>query len=116
MQGDKGVTVSFTDGNGRGNESVERWVESVIAEYAQRPPGGTLDARLSLRDDLAIESLSLVSLVVRLGDALGIDAAADDDGLSLGELRTVGDVVSLAQRFEERARAVRQTGAAHTVA
>jgi acyl carrier protein len=94
------------------DSSLERWVEGLIAEYAQRAPVGSLRPDLSLRDDLAIESLSLVSLVVRLGDSLGVDAA--DDNLALGELVTVGDVVSLARRFETRAHDAQRAGAPHT--
>lgn len=77
-------------------EAEER-VTRLLAGYAARPLGAAPDARLSLRDDLGIESLSLVSLVVRLGDELGVDAA--DDALDLGGLRTVGDLMALARRL-----------------
>jgi acyl carrier protein len=87
---------------------LESWVAELLAEYAQKPLPAQLDPRLSLREDLAVESLSLVSLVVRLGDQLGVDAS--DDGLELGNLITVGDLVSMAQRLEQRAR----QGASHS--
>jgi acyl carrier protein len=54
-----------------------------------------LDARLSLRDDLAIESLSLVSLTLRLADELGINI--DELDIELGEVKTLGDLVRVAQ-------------------
>jgi acyl carrier protein len=85
----------------QGVGSIDGWVERTLAEYAQKPLPRPLDARLSLRDDLAIESLSLVSLVVRLGDDLGVDAA--DEGLELEGLSTVGDLLALAHRLEARA-------------
>jgi acyl carrier protein len=81
---------------------LEGWVAQLLAEYAQKPLPSPLDPRLSLREDLAVESLSLVSLVVRLGDQLGVDAS--DDSLELGNLVTVGDLVSIAGRLEQRAR------------
>jgi hypothetical protein len=77
--------------------SQEDRVARLLAGYACRPLGPQLDRRWSLRDDLGIESLSLVSLVVRLGDELGVDAA--DDALDLSALRTVGDLVTLAHRL-----------------
>ena len=92
-------------------QQVDEWLPRLLGEYAQRPVAAPLDARLSLRDDLAIESLSLVSLVVRLGDKLGVDAA--DDSLDLAGLKTVGDLVTLAHRLEA-ARVTQEVGAAHT--
>ena len=93
-------------------DALEGWVGRVLAEYAQKPLAVPLDARLSLRDDLGVESLSLVSLLVRLGDELGVDAS--DDGLELGGLVTVGDLVAMAQRLEVRSRATPEGGVEHT--
>jgi len=89
-------------------DAAEDRVTRLLAGYAQRPLGARPDARLSLRDDLGIESLSLVSLVVRLGDELGVDAA--DDALDLAGLRTVGDLVALARRLVPAP----EVGRAHT--
>jgi acyl carrier protein len=82
-------------------DPLDAWVVSVLAEYAQKALPTPVSPRLSLRDDLAVESLSLVSLVVRLGDELGVDAA--DAGLELDGLVTVGDLLALAHRLEQRA-------------
>jgi len=71
-------------------------VESLVVEYAQSLPATRpLDPRLSLRNDLVIESLSLVSLAVRLGDEFGVDVV--DLGLELGDLKTLGDLVNMAR-------------------
>ncbi len=70
-------------------------VDRLVREYAQGiVPGRALDAHLSLRNDLAIESLSLVSLTLRLGDELGVDVA--EMGLELGEVKTLGDLQRVA--------------------
>jgi acyl carrier protein len=70
-------------------------VERLVREYAQGlAPGRPLDAHLSLKNDLAIESLSLVSLTLRLGDELGVDVA--EMGLELGEVKTLGDLQNIA--------------------
>jgi acyl carrier protein len=93
-------------------EPLDGWIARLLAEYAQKPLASPLDPRLSLRDDLAVESLSLVSLVVRLGDKLGVDAA--DDSLDLAGLATVGDLLALARRLEGQSRGTAEAGTAHT--
>ena len=70
-------------------------VERLVREYAQGlSPDRPLHAQLDLRNDLAIESLSLVSLTLRLGDELGVDVA--DMGLELGDVKTLGDLQNIA--------------------
>ena len=77
-------------------ESLEARVERLVLEYAQSLPAGRpLDPRLSLRDDLVIESLSLVSLTLQLGDELGVNVV--DLGIELGGLKTLGDLINLAR-------------------
>jgi acyl carrier protein len=77
------------------DESTAARVERLVREFAQGLPAGRpLDASLSLKDDLAIESLSLVSLTLRLGDELGVDVV--EMGLELGELKTLGDLQKVA--------------------
>jgi acyl carrier protein len=80
------------------SETAEARVERLVLEYAQTTPSQRpLDLRLSLRDDLAIESMSLLSLTVRLGDELDVDVL--DLGLELGNLQTVGDLVRTARKL-----------------
>src|SRR5258708_9096602 len=56
------------------DETTEARVERLVLEYAQSvPEGRPLDPGLSLQNDLAIESLSLVSLALRLGGEFGVD-------------------------------------------
>lgn len=78
------------------NESMEQRVTRLVLEYAQSvPTARPLHAELSLRKDLAIESLSLVSLALRLGDEFGVDLP--EMSLELGRLETLGDLVSMAR-------------------
>ncbi len=78
------------------SETLEDRVERLVLEYAQSPaPARPIDKGLSLRNDLVIESLSLVSLALRLGDELGVDLA--EVGFELGEVKTVGDLVAMAR-------------------
>jgi acyl carrier protein len=76
-------------------ETTTARVERLIREFAQGIPAGRpLDGKLSLKNDLAIESLSLVSLTLRLGDELGVDVV--EMGLELGAVDTLGDLVRVA--------------------
>jgi acyl carrier protein len=72
---------------------VDARVTALVLEYAQTPPTGPLDPRASLRRDLGVDSLSLVSVAVALGDELGIDLV--EWGADLSKLETLGDLVAL---------------------
>jgi acyl carrier protein len=81
-------------------ETTEARVERLVREYSQNvPQHGPLNPRLSLRDDLAIESLTLVSLAVELGSELGVDVV--DVGLELGDVKTLGDLVRVARGISD---------------
>jgi acyl carrier protein len=76
------------------NDSIEERIHRLVLEYAQRVPAHhALDPRLSLRGDLEIESLSLVSVAIRLGEEFGVDLT--ESGIDLGRLETVGDLVAM---------------------
>jgi hypothetical protein len=95
--GGSGVLVSYTVGcESAASETTEEQVERLVREYSEGvPPGRPLSPNLSLREDLAIESLSLVSLAVQLGTELGVDVV--DVGLELGGVKTLGDLVRVAK-------------------
>jgi acyl carrier protein len=71
-------------------------------EYAQaQPPGGSpLDRQLTLRGDLAIDSLALVSLAIRLGEEFNVDIV--ESGVEFGQLQTVGDLMIIAEKLHVR--------------
>jgi acyl carrier protein len=76
-------------------ETPSARVERLVREFAQGIPASRpLDGKLSLKNDLAIESLSLVSLTLRLGDELGVDVV--EMGLELGDVKTLSDLVQIA--------------------
>lgn len=81
-------------------ETTEACVERLVLEYAQSVPSGRpLAAQLSLQQDLAIESLSLVSLALRLGNEFGVDVV--ELGLELRDLKTFGDLVEVARTLKQ---------------
>ncbi len=74
-------------------------VGELLAEYASvaPPASGPLDPALLLDKDLGIESLSMVSLMLRLAEELEVDVVAL--GVDLGRLDTVGDLLQLARKM-----------------
>jgi acyl carrier protein len=81
---------------------VDARVEALIREYSARLPSGPLDPKASLRNDLGVDSLSLVSVAVALGDDFGIDLAEWGADLAklvtLEDLKTLGHALSRASR------------------
>lgn len=75
-------------------KTIEDRVAGILLEYASNtPPSGPLNSSLTLRNDLGIESLSLVSVVLRLGEECGVEMM--DSSLEIRTLETVGDLISL---------------------
>jgi acyl carrier protein len=89
---------------------LEEMVTRLVLEYAQDVPAGPrpLDPALSLRGDLAVDSLSLVSLMVRLGEEFGV-MDLEEWGAELQTLQTVGDLVDFGRALE-RSRGSKLTG------
>jgi len=81
-----------------GDETNEARVERLVLEYAQIiPDARPIPAGLALREQLGIESLALVSLVLRLADDLGVNVV--ELGVELGNVKTVGDLVGVAHEL-----------------
>jgi acyl carrier protein len=79
-------------------ESMEARVTRLALEYATTAHSARpLPPELTLRNDLSIESLSLVSLTLRLGDELGVDVV--EAGVDLGPVVTLGDLVNFGHRL-----------------
>jgi hypothetical protein len=80
------------------SDTLEETVGRLLLQYAQCPPLPLpLPPALALRREMAIESLSLVAVLLRLGDELGVDVT--EAGIDLGTVETVGDLVALARRI-----------------
>jgi acyl carrier protein len=83
-------------------KSLSEKVTRLVLEYAQSLPpeasaGAPLDGKLTLRGDLAIDSLALVSLTIRLGEELEVDVV--ESGLDFSQLETVGDLLAVAEKL-----------------
>ena len=83
-------------------ETMEERITRLLLEHAQNvPPQRPFPAGLSIRKDLAIESLSLVAVTLALGEELQIDVV--EAGIELGGLDTVGDLVVIGRGLAQRA-------------
>jgi acyl carrier protein len=83
-----------------GGNGVEEMVARLLKEYAQThvPASPPLNHQLSLRGDLELDSLSLVSLTIRLGEEFNVDVV--ESGVDFGQLETVGDLIGVARKLK----------------
>jgi acyl carrier protein len=72
---------------------VDARVAALVREYSTNPPTGPLDPSATLRNDLGVDSLSLVSVAVALGDEVGVDLV--EWGADLAKLVTLADLITL---------------------
>ena len=85
--------------------SIANRVSEILLEYAQADTSKlSIVPSLSIRNDLAIDSLSLVSIVIKIGDACGVDVV--EAGLDLTSLLTVEELVSLATALNSKTRSI----------
>ncbi len=80
--------------------TLEERIISMVLEYAQTPLAGPVEPRMSLRRDLSIDSLSLTSLTLRLGDELAVDLV--QQGFDLSRLDTVGDLIAFGRSVQRK--------------
>lgn len=78
------------------DDTTADWLTQLVLEHAASAPAERpLSPALNLRGDLGLDSMSLVALMVRLGDDLGLDVGALD--VELGSLKTFGDLLRVAR-------------------
>jgi acyl carrier protein len=86
-----------------GNPSgVEMMITDLVLEYAlNAPPERPLRSELSLKDEIGLDSFSLVSVMLRLGEALNVDLAEESSrmGIDLQQISTFGDLVRIGRTF-----------------
>jgi acyl carrier protein len=86
--------------------AVESMITDLVLEYAlHAPPERPLRAELSLRDEIGLDSFSLVSVMLRLGEELKVDLAEEASrlGIDLQQIATFGDLVRLGRAFSATA-------------
>jgi acyl carrier protein len=81
-------------------------ITDLVLEYALNAPAERpLRAELSLRDEIGLDSFSLVSVMLRLGEELKVDLAEEASrlGIDLQQISTFGDLVRLGRAFSATA-------------
>jgi acyl carrier protein len=81
-------------------------ITDLVLEYALNAPAERpLRAELSLRDEIGLDSFSLVSVMLRLGEELKVDLAEESSrlGIDLQQISTFGDLVRLGRAFSSTA-------------
>jgi acyl carrier protein len=87
--------------------SVESKITDLVLEYALHAPAERpLRPEFSLRDEIGLDSFSLVSLMLRLGEEFNVDLAEESSrvGINLEEIATFGDLIRLGRAFSGTAR------------
>jgi acyl carrier protein len=87
--------------------AVDAKIARLVQEYALNAPADRpLDPGLSLRDDIGLDSFSLVSLMLRLGEEFNVDFAEESArlGINLEQIATFGDLLRLGRSLSEAAR------------
>lgn len=101
----------FTGGPMSDTRDLEEMVTRLVLEYAQDVPAGPrpLDPALTLRGDLAVDSLSLVSLMVRLGEEFGV-LDLEEWGAELERLETISNLTDFARALQRSQGQNQRTG------
>jgi acyl carrier protein len=74
-------------------------ISTLIAEAA-KVEKASLRPEMSLRGDLGLDSLTLVSLLMRCGEELGIDPDDLIERVPVTEIATVADLANMGARLE----------------
>jgi acyl carrier protein len=75
-------------------ETMSDRITRILVQHAQSAiPVGQISPRLSIRNELGVDSLSLVSVLVELGAELNIDIT--ESGVELSRIETVGDLIGI---------------------
>jgi acyl carrier protein len=77
-------------------------ITDLVLEYALHAPAERpLKPELSLRDEIGLDSFSLVSVMLRLGEELKVDLAEESAklGIDLQQISTFGDLLRLGRAF-----------------
>ncbi|MFP5265308.1 MAG: acyl carrier protein [Blastocatellia bacterium] len=83
--------------------------EKILSLIAEAVPGKFKKAKITtdmrLQRDLGIDSLGIAALVFRLEEVFGISLDDPDLGAYMGQIKTVGDAITVSRQI------VRQAGA-----
>ncbi len=80
-------------------ETMSERITRLLLQHAQSGDlARQLSPRLSIRNELGVDSLSLVSVLVELGAELNIDIT--ESGVELSRIETVGDLIGIGDHLQ----------------
>jgi acyl carrier protein len=74
-------------------------IRAILADYCDLSSNVPLNLSLSIRNDLAIDSLTFVSILLRLEDVLETDLL--ESGIELHRIETIGDLVRIGRTVQD---------------
>jgi acyl carrier protein len=80
-------------------QEIHDCIRGILVDYCELNASAPLDLSLSIREDLAIDSLTFVSIILRLEDALKVDLL--ESGIELHTISTIGDLVRAGQSLQQ---------------
>jgi len=80
---------------------LELIAEAVPARFRSIP----VTSQVRLKHDLGLDSIAMLALIFRLEESFGVDLATIDVGVTLTQLKTVGDLLETARDVVVRAEA-----------
>jgi acyl carrier protein len=90
------------------DSQFEQKVLSIIAEaLPSKRDQSTLAPGTRLQRDLGLDSIRILGLMFRLGEAFKVDIVSMDLRVDVGSLRTVGDVLDLGRNILGRTNGAR---------
>ncbi len=91
---------------GAPDAAIESMVTNLVVEYSLNVPAERpIRPELSLRDEIGLDSFSLVSVMFRLGEELNLNLVEESTrrGIDLQTISTFGDLVRVARTFSQPA-------------
>lgn len=87
----------------------DKFEERLLSLIAEAVPAKFKKQRLTtdmhLQRDLGLDSIGMLALLFRFEQTFGLDLAAVDLGVTLGQMRTVGDALAVSRDVLQRVRA-----------
>lgn len=74
--------------------NTEEKVKNILSELSGNP---VIDSRMTLQDELALDSLSMVALLIEIEEAFGIEL--DEADMNPYDLNTVQDVINMVDKY-----------------
>jgi acyl carrier protein len=80
-------------------QGIHDCIRGILSDYCELKSDAPMDLTLSIRNDLAIDSLTFVSIILRLEDSLQVDLL--ESGIELHKIESIGDLIDVGQSLQK---------------